>query len=155
MIILYSMIWILGGYNGVTSNYKNLNSTEFISTKDGAINGPTLPEAVMDHCSVMLNGIIYLIGGVLTDSNGESFGTKNVWEANPMSGFTFTEGPSLINGRYLHGCATMSNADKNIIVIAGGISTYDGLLKSIEILDPSSNQWVTGTKKIITLVMYF
>ena len=58
MVILNSMIWILGGYNG----HKDLKSTEFISAK-GASNGPTLPEGVMSHCSVILNENIYLIGG--------------------------------------------------------------------------------------------
>ena len=57
MIILNSMIWIMGGYN----EHGKLNSTEFVSTKDGAVNGPTLPEGVMSHCSVILNENIYLI----------------------------------------------------------------------------------------------
>ena len=48
-----SMLWIIGG-----------KGTEFVTT-EMAVNGPTLPEPVYWHCSVLFpgNGNVYLIGG--------------------------------------------------------------------------------------------
>ena len=53
-----SMLWIMGG-----------NGSEFVTT-EMAVNGPTLPEPVYWHCSVLFpeNGNVYLIGGT-TDSD--------------------------------------------------------------------------------------
>ena len=125
-------IWILGG------EYENeLDSTEFI-TKDGAVNGPTLPEAVGYHCSVKLNDLIYLISGYTSTG-----ATKNVWVANPSNGYAFVQGPSMITGRYYHSCGTMSIGSTSIIIAAGGYKSPNAL-SSVEILDPQSNQWVEG-----------
>ena len=125
-------IWILGGKD---ENWNRLDSTEFI-TIDGSVNGPTLPEAVFGHCSVKLNNLIYLVGGYTTTT------TKNVWVANPSNGYAFVQGPSMITDRYYHSCGTMSIGSTSIIIAAGGsIESYD---RSVEILDPLSNQWVEG-----------
>ena len=140
IILLNSMIWIMGGYN----EHGKLNSTEFVSTKDGAVNGPTLPEGVMSHCSVILNENIYLIGGS-NIINHEDTESRHVWVANPSNGFNFTEGPPLITPRMSHGCSTMSKDDKSIIIVAGGMTNLGHGSKSVEILDPSSNKWVKGT----------
>ena len=126
---------MLGGYD---ENFNSLYSTEFI-TKDGAVNGPTLPEAVEGHCSVKLNELIYLIGGYST-----------VWVANPSNGYAFLQGPSMITGgtdlSRLR-CGTMSIGTKSIIIAAGGFGNgYE--LTSVEILDPLSNQWVEGKYSI-------
>ena len=133
-----SMLWVMGGfiYNPL-SQYGRVHvtsSTEFV-TREGAVNGPTLMMgANVGHCPVLFpgNSNVYLIGG------GTSNGTK-VWVANPSNGFTFTQGPSLMSGRYNHACGTMSIGTKSIIVAAGGHN-----LASVEILDPLSNQWVAG-----------
>ena len=119
-------IWIMGGWG-------NGGSTEFVS-KDGAVNGPTLPEAVSYHCSVKFNDLIYLVGGYTTTT------IKNVWVANPSNGYAFVQGPSMMTGRYDHSCGTMSIGSTSIIIAAGG----HWLLSSVEILDPQSNQWVEG-----------
>ena len=133
-----SMIWLLGG--AIPFNY--LHSTEFITT-DGAVNGPTLPEAISYHCAVKFkdNGFVYLIGGRTPSSNP----TKNVWVSNPSNGYDFVVGPSLILARKYHSCGTMSIGSKSIIIAAGGFSSYPHYYQSsIEILDPESNQWVEG-----------
>ena len=59
-----SMLWIMGG-----------KGTEFVTT-EMAVNGPTLPEPVYWHCSVLFpgNGNVYLIGGY-TDGGGGDLGT--------------------------------------------------------------------------------
>ena len=131
-----SMFWITGGHNGNT-----LDPTEFISS-DGAILGPTLPEAISDHCTVRFNdnGFIYLIGGGISSG----YYTTNVWVANPSNEYSFVKGPSLITARNSHGCGTMSIGDKSIIVTAGGWDNDWNYISSVEILDPLSNQWVPG-----------
>ena len=126
-------IWMLGGHDG----NGELDSTEFV-TRDGAVNGPTLPEAVEGHCSVKLNELIYLIGGYSTGT------TNNVWVANPSNGYAFVEGPSMMAGRYDHSCGTMSIGSTSIIIGAGGRGSSHSALSSVEILDPQSNQWVEG-----------
>ena len=125
-------IWMLGGWG----NSGSLDSTEFVS-KDEAVNGPTLPEAVWGHCSIKLNNLIYLVGGYTTTP------TKNVWVANPSNGYAFVQGPSMMTGRWYHSCGTMSIGSKSIIIGAGGYE-YPYHLSSVEILDPQSNQWVVG-----------
>ena len=127
-------IWILGGQY----DYNNpLDSTEFVTLKGTEI-GPTLPEAVYRACAVTFpdTGDVYSIGG-WTGSI-----TKNVWVANAGNGYSFSLGPSLMTGRRLHACGTMSIGAKSIIVAAGGFD--GGYLASVEILDPLSNQWVAG-----------
>ena len=129
-------MWILGGWD---ENFNYLDSTEFITT-NGAVNGPTLPEAVYGHCSVKFNDLIYLTGG---STSSTFIGTKNVWVANPSNGYAFVQGPSMITGRYYHSCGTMSIGSTSIIIAAGGYKSPNAL-SSVEILDPLSNQWVEG-----------
>ena len=110
-----SMLWVMGGfiYNPSSQYVHVTSSTEFV-TREGAVNGPTLMMgANVGHCPVLFpgNGNVYFIGGA------SSNGTK-VWVANPSNGFTFTQGPSLMSGRYNHACGTMSIGTKSIIVAA-------------------------------------
>ena len=130
-----SLLWILGGKNGGGGSGQ-LKSTEFISI-DGAVNGPTLPEAVSDSCAVKFipTGNVYLIGGIISSR----IATNNIWVADPANEFAFTQGPSMVTARRAHACGTMSSGDKSIIVAAGGNG-----LKSVEIMDPLSNQWTAG-----------
>ena len=139
-----TMLWIMGGGNGSHT----MDSTEFV-TREGAVNGPKLPERVADHCSVHFpgNGNVYLIGGHSLSGNHNG-NTNKVWVANPSNGFTFTQGPSLMTTRRYHSCGTMSSGTKKIIVAAGGMgNSLDAggeLLASVEILDPLRNQWIAG-----------
>ena len=61
---------------------------------------------------------------------------------NPMDGFTYIEGPALKNKRSIHACSVMSNGQQSKIVVAGGYS--DGELSSVEIFDPTVNNWIPG-----------
>ena len=147
-----SMLWITGG--------KGLRTSEFVTT-ERAVNGPTIPEHLYFHCSVLFpgNGNVYLIGG--GNNNNQSpinTLTNKVWVANPSNGFTFAQGPSLITCRYLHMCGTMSIGAKTIIVAAGGWTfgsrdrktgwRSNEFLASVEILDPLSNRWVAGKSSL-------
>ena len=142
-----SMLWILGGSNhGGTSSGYHLDSTEFITT-NGAFIGPTIPAPVSDSCAVKFpgNGNVYLIGG-----KTPSGFSNNVWMSNPSNNFAFEQGPSLITARGYHTCGSMSIGAKSIIVAAGG---QPGFLKSVEILDPLSNQWMEGKKESTICVL--
>ena len=136
----HDTIWILGGMNKNENgnSVDILDSTEFV-TKDEAVNGPILPEAVSRHCIVKSMELIYLIGGNIPST----FSTNNVWVANPSNGYAFVQGPSLMTGRYYHSCGTMSIGSTSIIIAAAGVYG-SGWLSSVEILDPQSNQWVEG-----------
>ena len=84
---------------------------------------------------------VYIIGGY----DGSSHLNK-VLIFNPTNGFTHIEGPSLITKRNGHACALMSNGQQSKIVVAGG---YNGSgLSSVEILDPTTNKWISGNKKL-------
>ena len=116
-----SMFWITGG----TDENHLLDSTEYVTT-EGAVNGPTLPEPLYNHCSVHFtgNGNVYLISG----KTSFSITTNKVWMANLSNEFTFAQGPSIITARYGHSCGSMSIGNKSIIVAAGGnIDHYDYL----------------------------
>ena len=136
-----SMFWIIGGRD---ENHI-LDSTEYVTT-EGAVNGPTLPEPLEDHCSVHFtgNGLVYLISG----TTPFSLTTNKVWMANLSNEFTFAQGPSIIQARYGHSCGSMSIGNKSIIVAAGGMvgssTNYKYYLRTVEILDPLSHQWVAG-----------
>ena len=143
VVLNNSMLWIMGGTMNMGSamgGWHVLDSTEFVTT-EGTVNGPTLPESVLSHCSVHFpgNGNVYVIGGL----NASSQSTNKVWVANPSNKFTFAQGPSLKKERSSHACSTMSIGTKNIIVVAGGIGR-NTCHSSVEILDPLTNQWVAG-----------
>ena len=83
---------------------------------------------------------IYIIGG---DQNDSGFSNKT-WIVDPTNEFKITEGPSLNKARENHGCAKMTLNGRTILVVAGGVGN-DGILDSVEILDPSENNvWTPG-----------
>ena len=131
-------MWILGGRVD-NDNYiaGHLRSTEFIITDSSVgIPGPTLPIAMFQSCAVKYSDHqIYIIGGYGSMLN-------KVYIYNPMNGFTYIEGPALINKRRLHVCSLMSNGQQSKIVVAGG--TNGGVLSSVEIYDPTVNNWILG-----------
>ena len=74
---------------------------------------------------------------------------------DPTNEFQIKEGPSLNKGRRLHGCAKMTLNGRNILVVAGGYGN-DGILDSVEILDPSENNvWTQGLYLKSITVEYF
>ena len=60
-----------------------------------------------------------------------------------MNAFTHIEGPPLITKRVYHSCGLMSNGQQSKIVVAGGLS-YGNPLSSVEIFDPTVNNWSPG-----------
>ena len=48
--------------------------------------------------------------------------------------------------RYLHGCATFKNEDRTYAIVAGGYSTKEGVLSSVEFLSLENEDagWIEG-----------
>ena len=136
-------LWILGGEN---KDDGILDSSEFLSV-DSSVGsqGPTLPIKMKSFCAVKYSERhVYIIGG-LTETAEWS---NNVFISNPMEGFTYIQGPALKTKRSLHTCGLMTKGQQSKIVVAGG---YDGNnhLSSVEIFDPTTNNWISG-KEIIS-----
>ena len=97
--------------------------------------GPTLPYPLSSHCAVKYSkDTVYIIGGL--DDNSD---LDKVLIYNITNGFSHIEGPSLITKRRFHSCSLMSNGQQSKIVVAGG-----ELLSSVEIFDPTANNWIPG-----------
>ena len=78
---------------------------------------------------------------------GYSGGSENeVWIYEPQNGFTRNKGPSLNKGRFYHSCSTMRDGEKTVIIVAGGRN--QGFLDSVEIYDPTDNNWHSGKIKM-------
>ena len=130
-----STLWLLGSDHGSA-----IDSTEFISLSDGPVNGPRLPFKYGHSCVVKYNdNTIYFLGGYQS-----GLPTDNVWIASISDEITFSQGPSMFQSRYYHACGTISIGNKKLIIVAGGFIGAKGI-SSVEILDPSINQWVKGT----------
>ena len=138
-----STLWIVGGFNG-----NDLSSTEFIklgqlfqSKLIFSAKGPDLPFRISGHSMIQYDEkSIYIIGGFQNDRR-----TNKTWIVDPTNEFQIKEGPSLIKGRYGHGCAKMTLNGRTILVVAGGVDEDWKTLDSVEILDPSENNvWTPG-----------
>ena len=133
-------LWFVGGKN----DGGGLDSSEFVGL-DSTVGkpGPKLPYPLYTSCAVKYSADkIYIISGY----DGSSYLNK-VLIYNPNNGFTYIEGPTLNTKRRFHACALMSNGQQSKIVVAGGFNGNDGL-SSVEILDPTTNKWISGKKKL-------
>ena len=127
-----------------------LSSTEFIKgCSDNPIIGPDYlfgDHGLNEHGMVQYDeSSIYVIGGYegCTDSP-----TDETWIINPLNNFKKKIGPMLKTMRSKHCCGKMytKNGSKILLVVAGGVDiSYPHLIKSVEILDPTSDQgWIEG-----------
>jgi hypothetical protein len=142
-----STLWLTGGFlkelKEETDEYQEYfyvetKSTEFVQL-NGPSPGPDLPHKVGSHCLVSLNdSIVILIGGFQGGKHLEdTFYYNNDHQ-------TWTEGPSLINGRYDHSCALFKSPLHGDTVIVTGGYGQDGTLASTELLNLDSNSWTLG-----------
>ena len=122
------------------------------SLGQGAIDGPRMPITLSRSCVVKYNDTsIYILGGI--QNKYPEYNDRNVWIASISDEITFSQGPSMLQGRYYHACGTISFGNKNLIIVAGGMTPLtsqknSGVTLSVEILDPSTNQWVQGMFRI-------
>ena len=107
-----------------------------------------MPAELYLSCVVKYNETtIYIMGGYQNDNvNNITTESNNVWIATISDTITFSQGPSMLQGRFFHACGTISFGNKNLIIVAGGMNDdpNSGVASSVEILDPSTNQWVQG-----------
>ena len=118
------------------------------SLEQGAIDGPRMPVTLSGSCVVKYNDTsIYILGGIQNYTRKlKEYNHKNVWIASISDEITFSQGPSMLEERYSHACGTISFGNKNLIIVAGGITGGRNEVRSssVEILDPSTNRWVKG-----------
>ena len=113
-----------------------------ISPPNAEIGPVTLPESVYGHCTVLVDDIIYLIGGYWMVTKTSNKGLSIMINNGKM-----TPIPNLKFGRIHHGCATFTYGNKKFIVVAGanrGYSNYYSVSKTSEIFDVQANVWKEG-----------
>jgi hypothetical protein len=123
---------VFGGY-GVSIS----KTTELISI-DGVVEyGPDLPEAVYYHAITSINSTVSLLSGGYTGST-----SPRTWYFNHETN-VFSSGPSLLQGRYRHGSATIvDKVTKAKISMVTANQNYK--LASTELL--INGQWQSGTR---------
>ena len=126
---------VFGGWD-----YSRSKTTELISIDGGVEYGPELPEAVSGHAITSINSTVSLLSGGITDSNSYS---PRTWYFNHETN-VFSSGPSLLEGRWGHGSATIVDkvTKAKIPMVTGGLGN-SGRLDSTELL--INGMWQSGT----------
>ena len=126
---------IFGGYGDV---YSRLKTTELISIDGGVEYGPELPEGLYFHAITSINSTVSLLSGGDTDAGYSPL----TWYFNHETN-EFSSGPSLLQGRYKHGSATVVDkvTKAKIPMVTGGYN--GGTLDSTELL--INGIWQSGT----------
>ena len=118
-------------------------TTELISIDGGVEYGPELPEAVFLHAITSINSTVSLLSGGWTSAISNS---PLTWYFNHETD-VFSSGPSLLEGRYDHGSATIVDkvTTAKIPIVTGGYKDHTGTrLDSTEML--INGMWQSGTK---------
>jgi hypothetical protein len=132
-----SHLWVTGGANG----NERLQTSEFVSIGQAAVQGPDLPYAVSEHCLVGVNSSTALLCG---GYNGQDI--FNECHYMDLEDHSWSQGPSMMTKRALHSCGIFKSAahqGRNIVIAAGGINN-GAYLDSVEMLDPTTNTWNAG-----------
>ena len=93
--------------------------------------GPLLPENFYEHCSVIMDHIVYLIGG---------FATQSKILAIDIRTSEMTYKSELNHGRKRHACAQIIGSNPKIVVSGG----YGNGYKTTEIYDIANDSWEIG-----------
>ena len=123
---------IPAGYVG--SSGSPTKTTEIITYDPPSVKeGPLLPEYFRYHCSVIVDNLVYLIGG---------FDTRSKVLAIDVRTSNMTYKSELNHGRYRHACAKITGSNPKIIVSGG---YYNGnYFKSTEIYNIANDSWENG-----------
>ena len=113
-------------------------TTELISIDGRVKYGPKLPEAVLAHAITSINSTVSLLSGGWTGST-----SPLTWYFNHDTN-VFSAGPSLLEGRRLHGSATIVDkvTKEKIPMVTGGY----GNSGSTELL--INGMWQSGTDQL-------
>ena len=129
-ILQNTHISITGGNVGTKTGIYT-KTTELVTIDPPSVQaGPQLPLKFVQHCSVLIDNVVYLIGGYLTSKKVLAIDVKT-------SQMTFKS--ELNNGRCFHACAIITEPKPKIVVV-GGQFAY----KSTEIYDVEKNSWENG-----------
>jgi hypothetical protein len=134
-IMFKNKFHVFGGYGSSLSQ-----TSEIISIDGGAEYGPELPEAVWLHAITSINSTVSLLSGGRTSATSWS---PLTWFFNHETQ-AFSSGPSLLQGRRLHGSATVVDkvTKAKIPMVTGGYGN-SGKLDSTELL--INGMWQSGT----------
>ena len=126
-------------FGGVGSS-SSQQTSELISIDGGVEYGPELPEGVYYHAITSINSTVSLLSGGITSGTNYS---PRTWYFNHETN-VFSPGPSLLQGKYGHGSATIVDkvTKAKIPMVTGG---WNGVrLDSIELL--INGHWQSGTR---------
>lgn len=137
-VVIDDQIWITGGMTGARGN--KLNSTEIYDPgTDRWSFGPAMPTARSSLTTVVVDGIIYAIGGARADVP-----ILDIVEALDTTTGTWTRLNPMPTARYEHGSVVV---DGKVWIIGGnaeGGPRGSGPSGSVEIFDPATNTWSEG-----------
>ena len=136
-IVYKKKLYVFGGRVGSNS----LQTSEIISLNGGVEDGPELPESVFIHAITSgINSTVSILSGGRTSTVVYS---PLTWFFNHETQ-AFSSGPSLLEGRNLHGSATIVDKVTNakIPMVTGGFGNV-GYMSSTELL--INGQWQKGT----------
>ena len=139
-------MWITGGYfenNGCT------NSTEFIDLNSDNSFPPALnidlPKPTYNHVILNLNDTTSLLIGGANVSN-PAFPLQETHYFNHLK-YTWTDGPNLLYGRYMHTAGVikdMGNHKEHIAVVGGRVAPLLFPTQTVEMLLYGQNTWTLG-----------
>ena len=135
-VIFQNKFHVFGGFNGEWSQ-----TSELISIDGGVEYGPDLPTAVGYHAITSINSTVSILSGGWTTADLYS---PQTWYFNHETN-TFSAGPSLLEGRYLHGSATCVDkvTKAKIPTVTGGHCSIVTICDSTELL--INEEWQPGT----------
>jgi hypothetical protein len=135
---------VFGGWKGSRSK-----TTELISIDGGVEDGPELPEAVDSLAITSINSTVSILSGgwMVTDSY-----TPLTWYINHETN-VFSPGPSLLEGRRLHGSANIVDkvTKEKIPMVTGGYD-HPNHMSSTELL--INGMWRPGTNQFEKQTIY-
>ena len=131
-------LWITGGIDGSLLGPGQiqdgrLKSTELVSSSGSVTSGTNLPEVRLNHCMIVINNHVMVIGGYQDWRVTSDFGRSVV--IFDSEDFSHENGPALIKKRHSHACSTMvspAHGGRMVAVVAGG---YEDGSDTAEILD--------------------
>ena len=126
------ILWLFLGGNLPDGSTK---TTELVTTNPATVReGPDLPENFYDHCSVLVEDKVFLIGGLYTQNKLLMIDVRT-------SAMTYKS--ELNHGRHFHACAQITGSNgKKQIVVSGGYGADK--LNSTEIYDLDDDVWQEG-----------
>jgi len=129
MVTIQNQIFSFGGY-------KTENTMETIKLNEtGTWNQQSMPFSVRDHCAVVLDNNIIVIGGYNRNDKVDTW-IYNVVKKN------WTEGPKLNEKRFFPAC--LVDEETNTIHVMGGEGDNSEILKSTEKWTFGTDSWVSG-----------